>query len=58
MTLHCPLTPDTHHLIDAAALGAMKPTAILVNTARGGIVDQVALAAALRAGGIAAPRSM
>jgi len=54
VTLHCPLTPDTHHLIDAAALGAMKPTAILVNTARGGIVDQVALAAALRAGGIAA----
>ncbi len=54
VTLHCPLTPSTHHLIGAAALGAMKPTAILVNTARGGIVDQVALAAALRDGGIAA----
>jgi glyoxylate reductase len=54
VTLHCPLTPGTHHLIDAAALAAMKPTAILVNTARGGIVDQVALEAALRAGGIAA----
>ena len=35
VSLHCPLTPDTHHLIDAAALEAMKPTAILINTARG-----------------------
>jgi glyoxylate reductase len=54
VTLHCPLTPATHHLIDAAALAAMKPAAILVNTARGGIVDQVALAAALRDGVIGA----
>ena len=54
VTLHCPLTPATRHLIDAAALAAMKQTAILVNTARGGIVEQVALAAALRDGGIAA----
>jgi glyoxylate reductase len=54
VSLHCPLTPGTHHLIDAGALGAMKTTAILVNTARGAIVDQVALAAALRGGDIAA----
>jgi glyoxylate reductase len=54
VSLHCPLTPETHHLIDAAALARMKPTAILVNTARGPIVDQVALASALVEGTIAA----
>lgn len=54
VSLHCPLTPATSHLIDAAALAAMKPTAILVNTARGRVVDQVALATALRDGAIAA----
>jgi phosphoglycerate dehydrogenase-like enzyme len=54
VSLHCPLTPATHHLIDAAALARMRPTAILVNTARGGVVDQQALIAALRAGQIAA----
>jgi len=54
VTLHCPYTPDTHHLIDAAALAAMKPTAILVNTTRGGVVDQDALMAALRESQIAA----
>jgi lactate dehydrogenase-like 2-hydroxyacid dehydrogenase len=48
ITLHCPLTPETHHLIDAAALSRMKETAILVNTARGPIVDEAALAAALQ----------
>ena len=47
-----PLTPQTHHLIDAAALRAMKPTAYLVNTARGGVVDESALVAALHAGEI------
>jgi glyoxylate reductase len=50
VSLHCPLTPSTFHLIDAAALERMKPTAILINTARGGIVDQPALAQALRDG--------
>lgn len=53
VSLHCPLTPETRHLIDAAALAAMKPTAIIVNTARGPIVDQAALAAALHDGTIA-----
>src|SRR5262249_22852600 len=52
-SIHCPLTPETRHLIDPAALAAMKPTAILVNTARGPIVDQVALREALTAGTIA-----
>jgi glycerate dehydrogenase len=50
VTLHCPLTPDTHHLIDAAALAAMKPGAFLINTGRGGLVDEDALVAALRSG--------
>jgi glyoxylate reductase len=54
VTLHCPLTPDTRHLIDGPALATMKPAAILVNTARGGVVDQAALAAALRDGVIGA----
>jgi glyoxylate reductase len=53
VSLHCPLTPDTHHLIDAAALAEMRPTAILINTARGPIVDQVALRRALVDGTIA-----
>jgi glyoxylate reductase len=53
VSLHTPLTPDTRHLIDAAALERMKPTALLINTARGGVVDQDALRAALRAGTIA-----
>ena len=50
LAAHCPLTPETRHLIDAAALAQMKPTAILINTARGAIVDQQALAHALHDG--------
>jgi glyoxylate reductase len=54
VSLHCPLTPDTHHWIDAAALARMKPTACLINTTRGAVVDEPALVDALRAGRIAA----
>ena len=53
VTLHCPLTPETRGLIDEAALRRMKPTAYLVNTARGPIVDTDALARALHAGELA-----
>ncbi len=53
VSLHAPLTPATQHLIDAGALAKMKPTAYLINTARGGLVDQRALAEALRRGTIA-----
>ena len=53
VSLHCPLTSDTRHLIDERALAAMKPTAVLVNTARGPIVDERALVEALRNGVIA-----
>lgn len=50
LTLHCPKTPETVGLIDARRLALMKPGACVINTARGGIVDDVALAAALAAG--------
>ena len=54
ITLHTPLTPETRHLIDATALRLMKPSAILINTARGGVVDAAALHFALKNGEIAA----
>ena len=54
VSLHTPLTAETKHLIDAAALKAMKPSAILINTARGGVIDQDALIAALKNGEIKA----
>jgi len=50
LSLHCPLTEQTRNLIGVHELGLMKPDALLINTARGGIVDEAALAAALRAG--------
>lgn len=53
VSLHTALTPATHHLIDAEALALMKPSAILVNTARGALVDERALADAVRNGSIA-----
>ncbi len=53
LSLHSPLTPQTKHLVSAARLAQMKPTAIVVNTARGGLIDTSALADALRAGRIA-----
>jgi glyoxylate reductase len=52
VSLHCPLTPATRHLVNAARLALMKPTAILVNTARGGCIDDGALVAALERGQI------
>lgn len=54
VSLHVPATPETRHMIGAAELAAMRPTAVLVNTARGSVVDPAALAAALQGGEIAA----
>ena len=54
VSLHCPALPETRHLMNANTFGQMKKTAILVNTARGDVVDETALVAALTAGTIAA----
>jgi glyoxylate reductase len=53
VSLHAPLNADSHHLVDARALALMKPTSILVNTARGALVDEAALVVALESGRIA-----
>ena len=53
VSVSCPLTPQTHHLVNAARLALMKPTAYLINTARGPIVDQAALTKVLQEGRIA-----
>lgn len=50
VTLHCPLTPETHHLINAQSIGRMKHGAMLINTSRGGIVDTAAVTEALKSG--------
>lgn len=52
VTLHCPLTPDTHHLMDARRLALLKPGAMLVNTSRGGLLDTRAVIEALKSGHI------
>ena len=52
MTIHTDLNPSTHHLFDAAAFARMKETAILINTARGPVVDEAALVDALKSGQI------
>lgn len=52
VSLHCPLTSDTYHLVNADSLAMMKPTAILINTSRGPVVDELALADALDRGAL------
>ncbi|HXQ29074.1 MAG TPA: D-glycerate dehydrogenase [Gemmatimonadales bacterium] len=53
LSLHCPATPETRHLMDARRLTLMRPTAFLINSARGDVVDEAALVEALRRGSIA-----
>ncbi len=53
VSLHCPLTDESRHLVDAERLGTMKPDAMLINTARGALIDEVALQAALERGHLA-----
>jgi (S)-sulfolactate dehydrogenase len=53
VSLHIPLTDETRHLIDARRIAAMRPGAVLINTSRGGVVDEDALASALREGRLA-----
>lgn len=50
VSLHCPLTPETHHMLDARRLALLRPHAVLVNTARGPVIDEAALVSALRKG--------
>jgi D-3-phosphoglycerate dehydrogenase len=54
ITMHTPLTDETRHMMNEAAFARMKPTAILINTSRGPVVDEAALAVALKSGRIAA----
>ena len=54
ISLHCPLTPDTHKLFNQAVLQSLKPGAMLINTARGGLIDEAALLQALQQGPLAA----
>ena len=53
LSLHCPLTDETHHIVNAVRLAMMKPTAFLINTSRGPLIDETALLAALNSGKIA-----
>ena len=52
ISLHCPLTEDTHHLINEASIGQMKPGAIIINTSRGGLIDTEALINGMKQGKI------
>jgi glyoxylate reductase len=52
LSIHCPATPSTHHLINAERLSKMRPDSYIINTARGEIIDETALAAAIKAGTI------
>ena len=52
ITLHCPLTPDTHHLINTETLAMMRPSVMLINTSRGGLIDTKAVIRALKSGHI------